>query len=90
LTSATLRRALLGAFVLGLGFSITLSETALALLTLLWLWGLRDAEARRAQAWPLWAPVLAFSVLSLLSALVSGHAAQSLVACKVLLLASAL
>jgi len=90
LTSATLRRVLLGAFVVGLGFSITLSETALALLTLLWLWRLRDAEARRAQAWPLWAPVLAFSALSLLSALVSGHAAQSLVACKGLLLASAL
>ena len=90
MTSATLRRVLLGAFIVGLGFSITLSETALALLTLLWLWRLRDAEARRAQAWPLWAPVLAFSVLSLLSALVSGHAAQSLVACKGLLLASAL
>ena len=90
MTSATLRRALLGAFVLGLGFSITLSETALALLTLLWLWRLRDAEARRAQAWPLWAPVLGFSLLSLLSALVSGHPAQSLVACKGLLLASAL
>jgi O-antigen ligase len=90
LTSATLRRVLLGSFVVGLGFSITLSETALALLTLLWLWRLRDAEARRAQVWPLWAPVLAFSGLSLVSALASGHAAQSLLASKGLLLASAL
>jgi O-antigen ligase len=90
LTFATLRRVLLGAFVVGLGFSITLSETALALLTLLWLWRLRDAEARRAQAWPLWAPVLAFSVLSLLSALASGHAVQSFLASKGLLLTFAL
>jgi O-antigen ligase len=76
--------------VVGLGFSITLSETTLALLTLLWLWRLRDPDARRAHIWPLWAPLLAFSVLSLLSALSSGHAAQSLAASKGLLLISAL
>ncbi len=90
MTSPVLSRVLLGAFVVGLGFSITLSETTLALLTLLWLWRLRDAEARRAQTWPLWAPVLAFSALSLLSALASGHVAQSLAASKGLLLTAAL
>jgi O-antigen ligase len=90
LTSAIVRRLLLGAFVVGLGFSITLSETALALLTLLWLWRLRDPEVRRAQVWPLWVPVLAFSVVSVISALASGHAVQGLLASKGLLLASTL
>jgi O-antigen ligase len=90
LTSVTLRRVLLGAFVVGLGFSITLSETALALLTLLWLWRLRYPEVRRAQVWPLWAPVLAFSVVSVISALASGHAVHALLASKGLLLAATL
>jgi O-antigen ligase len=85
-----LRRALLAAFVVGLALSITLAETALLLLTLLWLWRLRDPGVRRGQAWPLWQPVLAFVALTLLSVLVSGHAAQSLAACKTLLLAVAL
>ena len=70
-----LRRAVLGAFVVGLGTSITLSESALALLTLLWLWRLRDPEARAAARWPLWQPVLAFTAVSLVSALASGHPA---------------
>ena len=90
MTSATVRRFLLGAFVVGLGFSITLSETALALLTLLWLWRLRDPEVRRAQVWPLWAPVLAFSVVSVISALASGHAVHGLLASKGVLLAATL
>jgi O-antigen ligase len=85
-----LRRGLLAAFVVGLGFSITLAETALLLLTLLWLWRLRDPEVRRGQAWPLWQPVLAFAGVTLLSALVSGHPGQSLAACKTLLLTAAL
>ena len=84
------RRALLAAFVVGLGVSITLSEGALLLLTLLWLWRLREPESRRAQAWPLWQPVLAFACATVLSALASGHAAQSLVASKGLLLMAAL
>ena len=85
-----LRRALLAGFVVGLGFSITLSETALLLLTVLWLWRLRDPEVRRGQAWPLWQPVLAFAGVTVLSALASGHVAQSLAACKTLLLTAAL
>ncbi len=85
-----LRRALLGAFLLGLGFSITLSETSLALLVLLWLGRLRDAEYRRAAPWPLGAPLLAWSGVTVLSALLSGHPGPSLLASKGLLLALAL
>jgi putative inorganic carbon (HCO3(-)) transporter len=83
-------RVLLAAFVLGLGFSITLSESALALLALLLLWRLRAPESRTALRWPLWQPVLTFSVVSLLSALCSGHVGASLMASKGLLLAAAL
>jgi putative inorganic carbon (HCO3(-)) transporter len=82
-----LRRALLAAFVLGLGFSITLSETSLALLTLLWLWRCRDPEYRRAASWPLALPVLGFSAVSALSALLSGYPGASLLASRGLLLA---
>ena len=85
-----LRRGLLVAFVVGLGCSITLAETALLLLTALWLWRLRDPVARRGQTWPLWPPVLAFAGASVLSALASGQAVQSLAACKTLLLTAAL
>ena len=85
-----LRRALFGAFVVGLGLSITVSEAALALLTLLWLWRLRDSGARAAACWPLWQPVLAFSGVSLVSALASGHPVTALSACKGLLLVAAL
>ena len=84
------RRGLLGAFVLGLGFSITLSETALAALTLHWLWRLRDPVVRRQARLPLLGPVLAFSGATLVSALASGHAASSLAASKGLLLTLAL
>jgi hypothetical protein len=86
----TLRRAVFGAFVLGLGVSITLSQTALTLLTLLWLWRLRDPEARAAACWPLWQPVLAFSAVSLVSALASGHPVTAVGACKDVLLVAAL
>ena len=86
----TLRRILFAAFVVGLGLSITLSESALAALTALWLWRLRDPGARRAQAWPLLAPVLAFAGVTLLSALLSGELARSLIASKGLLLMAAL
>ena len=85
-----LRRGLLAAFVVGLGFSITLAEGALIGLTFLWLWRLRDPEVRRGQRWPLWQPVLAFAGATILSALVSGHAAVSLAASKGLLLMAAL
>ena len=85
-----LRRAVLGAFVVGLGTSITLSQSTLALLTLLWLWRLRDPGARAAARGPLWQPVLAFSAVSLVSALASGHPIAALGASKGLLLVAAL
>ena len=85
-----LRRGLLVAFVVGLCCSITLCEGALILLTLLWLWRLRDPAVRAAQTWPLGRPVLAFAAATLLSALASGHVTASLVASKGLLLMAAL
>ena len=86
----TLRNCLLGAYVLGLGVSISLSQGALVALSLLWLWRLRDPAARRRLALPLLGPMLAFAGATLLSALASGHAATSLVAAKGLLLGVAL
>lgn len=86
----SLRGVLLGAFVAGLGVSITLSESALALLALLWLWRLRDPAVRGAARWPLAAPVLAFSAATVLSALLSGHPLASLDAARGLLLTAAL
>jgi len=85
-----LRRGLLLAFVLGLGFSITLSESALAALTLLWLWRLRDPAVRASQTWPLLGPLCAFAAATLLSAALSAEPGASLVASKGLLLAAAL
>jgi O-Antigen ligase len=85
-----LRRGLLAAFVVGLCCSITLAEGALICLTLLWLWRLRDPQVRNAQQWPLWRPVLTFTVASLLSAFTSGHVDASLIASKTLLLVLAL
>lgn len=84
------RRALFAAFVVGLGLSITLSQSALAALTALWLWRLRDPEVRRAQAWPLRAPVLAFAAATLLSAFLSAAPAVSVPFSKGLLLMAAL
>jgi O-antigen ligase len=81
-----LRRGLLAAFVLGLGFSITLSETSLTVLALLWLWRLRDPEYRRAAPRPLVVPMLGWAGVTVLSALVSGHPGASLLASKDLLL----
>lgn len=86
-----LRRVAFGAFVVGLGLSITLSETALTLLTLLWLWRLRDPRVRAAARWPLWQPVLAFSAVSLISAIAAeGASVSALSAGKGLLLVAAL
>lgn len=90
MTLIALRRGLHAAFVVGLGCSITLAEGSLLFLTLLWLWRLRAAGVRQAQAWPLRWPVLAFTAVTILSALVSGHAAASLAASKGLLLMAAL
>jgi O-antigen ligase len=84
------QRVLLACFVLGLGFSITLSEATLVLLTLHWLWRLRDREYRRRASWPLAAPVMAFSAVTVLSALLSRHPGASLLDSKLLLLVLAL
>jgi O-antigen ligase len=85
-----LQRVLLTCFILGLGFSITLSEAALGALTILWLWRLRDREYCRRTAWPLAAPIIVFSAITVLSALLSGHPGSSLLASKGLLLTFAL
>jgi O-antigen ligase len=85
-----LRRVLLGAFVVGLGLSITLSETALTLLSVVLLWQLRDPRARAQARWPLWQPVLAFAAVSLVSALASDDPYAALASCKGLLLIAAL
>jgi putative inorganic carbon (HCO3(-)) transporter len=76
--SPLLRRGLLAAFVVGLGTSITLAQTALALLVLRWLWRMRDPVSRREAESPLWVPVLAFSGATVLSALASADPALSL------------
>jgi O-antigen ligase len=86
----SLRGVLLGAFVAGLGLSITLAETALALLTLLWLWRLREPAVRAAQPWPLAAPVLSLAAVTVVSALLSGSPWESLAAAKGLLLTAGL
>jgi putative inorganic carbon (HCO3(-)) transporter len=87
---AGLRRVLLACYVLGLGFSITLSETTLVLLTLLWLWRLRAGEHAGRASWPLAAPVTAFTAVTVLSALLSRHPSASLLDSKRLLLVLAL
>lgn len=86
LPPTTPRHWLLAAYVLGLGASITLSQSALVALSAVWLWRLRDPDVRRRLPLPLLAPVLAFSGATILSALASGHPGSSLVAAKGLLL----
>jgi O-antigen ligase len=81
---------LLAAFVVGLGTSITLSESALALLVLGWLVELRRPAARAAARRPLAGPVLAFTAASLVSALASPAPLAALSACRGLLLVLAL
>ncbi len=82
----SIRQWVLGLFLVGLAFSITLSESALALLVGLWLLRLRDRAARSAKAFPLAAPVLAFAAATLLSAVRSADPAASLLEAKGLLL----
>jgi putative inorganic carbon (HCO3(-)) transporter len=85
MTLGRARRLLLGALVLGLGSSISLSQTALALLVLAWLWRLRDPAARGCP--PLLWPVASFGGLTILSALASDAPGASLFAAKSTLLA---
>ena len=86
----SVQRWLLGLFVVGLAFSITLSESVLFLLGLLWLWRFRDASARTALVFPLAGPVLALVGTTLLSAARSANPPASLVDAKGLLLLSIL
>ncbi|MBI2154998.1 MAG: O-antigen ligase family protein [Candidatus Rokubacteria bacterium] len=83
------QRWVLGLFLIGLAFSITLSQLALALLVVFWLLRFRDAAARAAMTFPLAAPFLAFAAASLLAALGSGNIGDSLLHSKALLLALA-
>ena len=77
---------MLGLFLVGLAFSITLSESVLAVLVVLWLLGLRDKAARVRESFPLAWPVGAFVAATLLSALRSASPVASLVDSKSLLL----
>jgi O-antigen ligase len=90
LSLARLHRVLFVLFIVGLGSSITLSQSALVALAVLSVWRLRDPEWRRRATWPLALPVLAFAAATVLSALAAGHAGTSLLASKGLLLAAAL
>jgi putative inorganic carbon (HCO3(-)) transporter len=88
--SASAMRVLFGAFAVGLAGSVTLAQGALIGLTALWLWRLRDPDARQAQRWPLRWPVLAFLASTLVSALASGSPGTSLLAAKGLFVVLAL
>lgn len=83
-----IRGALLGAFVVGLGASVTLAESALVGLAGLWLWRLREAEARARVPTTLAWPVLALAGASVLSAGLAP--AGDLLATRDVLLAGAL
>lgn len=82
----SLEQAVLWAFVAGLGFSITLAETALAALVLLRLFRLRNPAGRAALALPLGVPFLGFITATLLADLFSADIAGSILASKDLLL----
>ena len=80
-----LRRILLPTFAIGLAFSITLSETALAMLALRLIW--RGVSGRaRLDGWPLACPFAAWIAVSLVAVALSGRPIESLVAAKGLLL----
>ncbi len=84
--TGTVPRWILGVFLVGLALSITLSQVALALLLVFWLFRLRHATVRASLTFPLAAPFLAFVAASLLAALLSGDVGDSLVRSKALLL----
>jgi putative inorganic carbon (HCO3(-)) transporter len=77
---------LLGLFLVGLAFSITLAESALVLLALPWLWKLRHASTRTTLSFPLAGPVLALVVTTLLASARSANPAESFLDAKGLLL----
>jgi hypothetical protein len=78
----SLSRALFPIFVVGLACSITLSESTLAVLTVLWLWRLCDPEVRRDQPWSLGIFIALFGAATLLSVLASDVPGRSLLAAR--------
>jgi O-antigen ligase len=78
--------ALLGAFVLGLGYSITLAQVVLGLLALCWLARLREPGRWQSLRFPLLAPGVALAGVTILAALASARPAASLRVSKNLLL----
>jgi O-antigen ligase len=78
------RPILLGAFGLGLGLSITLAQTVLALLAMRWIWRLATGRARG--QWPLAPAFGAWIGASLLAAAFSSHPLESLSDLRSLLL----
>jgi len=85
---ARARGVLLGAYIAGLGVSITLAETALVLLALRWLWRVGTGRARA--GWPLAWPLAAFAAATLLAAALAQRPGESLVAARKLLLLGSL
>jgi len=77
-TGDRLRVILLGAFAVGLAFSITLAESALAALALRLAWRLVSGRARPAD-WPLALPFVAWTVGSLVAAGLSNEPLSSVV-----------
>jgi O-antigen ligase len=81
------RVGLLGAYVVGLGVSITLAEAALIGLVVRWVWRVVRGKARA--GWPLAWPILGFAAVTVLAALLSNRPGESVVSArKVLLLGS--
>jgi O-antigen ligase len=81
------RVVLVGAYVVGLGVSITLAEAALVALAGRWLW--RVVRGRARPGWLLVWPIASFAAATLLAALLSARPADSSAASRnVLLLAS--
>lgn len=89
LDAAALSQGVFPVFVIGLASSITLSETALAVLTALWLWRLRDPGARREQPWVLGVPIALLFLVTIVSALASDVPGRSLFDARGLLTAFA-
>lgn len=87
----TLRSALFGAFVLGLGTSITLAQGSLIALALLYAWRLaREPDVRGDARWPLLVPLALFSAATFVSAAASPHPLTALVDAREALLAGVL
>jgi O-antigen ligase len=78
------RVVLVGAYIVGLGVSITLAEIALAALALRALWRLARGQARL--TWPLAGPILAWIAVTVLAAALAARPAESLVAARTALL----